>query len=97
MKILWIDNIKYCFQEIIGNTKLYVLIRGYKDKFKKETPMRGSDSALYCYSIWLRYLKTMYEYGITTHANTILELGPGETLGCGIAALITGANNDPYR
>jgi hypothetical protein len=92
MKSLFFEFIKYSFQEISGNTKPYMIIRDYRDKINKSVPIRGSDNALYCYSIWLRHLTTIYEEGINDHPNTILELGPGATLGCGIAALLTGAN-----
>lgn len=50
-----------------------------------------SKSARYCYSVWLRHLVTAFASGATTHPRTVAELGPGDTLGVGLAALISGA------
>lgn len=49
-----------------------------------------TDSARYCYSVWLRHLVKAHESGLSTEPNVIAELGPGHTLGTGIAALISG-------
>jgi len=51
----------------------------------------GTDSARYCYSVWLRHLVLLYENGMKEHPKIIAELGPGDSLGIGLAALITGA------
>ena len=53
---------------------------------------KGTISARYCYSVWLRHLCLLFEHGFThEQLNTIAELGPGSSLGIGLAALITGA------
>jgi hypothetical protein len=55
--------------------------------------MGGNVSARYCYSVWLRHLVTINSkipFGIPL---TIAEIGPGESLGTGIAALISGADS----
>lgn len=57
---------------------------------KKETG--GTYSARYCYSVWLRHISYVYENGLASFPNVIAELGPGDSLGIGIAGLITGAN-----
>ena len=53
----------------------------------------GSDSARYCYSVWLRHLVR------ARHADPALpipaavgEFGPGDSLGAGLAALLSGAD-----
>lgn len=56
--------------------------------FNKNTG--GSGNARYCYSVWLRHLIFAYKNGLTSVPKTIAELGPGDSLGCGIAALISG-------
>ncbi len=49
-------------------------------------------SARYCYSVWLRHLVVAYKNGLSTQPHAIAELGPGHSLGVGLAALISGAN-----
>lgn len=61
----------------------------YLYHFNKRTG--GSCSARYCYSIWLRHLVLAYKSGFTSIPKTIAELGPGDSLGTGLIALISGA------
>lgn len=51
----------------------------------------GSDSAGYCYSVWLRHLVLARRQGIITTPDTVAELGPGDSLGIGLSALLSGA------
>ena len=51
----------------------------------------GSDSARYCYSVWLRHLTVLSQNGFHPIAARVGELGPGDSIGTGIAALISGA------
>jgi hypothetical protein len=51
----------------------------------------GTDSARYCFSVWLRHLVMAAENGLNTNPKVIAELGPGDSLGTGIAALLSGA------
>jgi len=55
----------------------------------------GTASARYCYSVWLRHLVTAHMHGIDTGFDTVAELGPGDSLGMGLAALLCGARR--YR
>ena len=48
-------------------------------------------SARYCYSVWLRHLVKLDEAGVSTRPGVVAELGPGASLGVGLAALISGA------
>jgi len=52
----------------------------------------GTDSARYCYSVWLRHLVMAHRNGYLTHPLTVAELGPGDSIGVGLAALISGSN-----
>lgn len=52
----------------------------------------GTNSARYCYSAWIRHLTMAYKNGLSIQPNTIAELGPGDSLGIGLAALISGTN-----
>ncbi|MBD3241171.1 MAG: hypothetical protein GF331_11345 [Chitinivibrionales bacterium] len=51
----------------------------------------GTCSASYCYSVWLRHLVKAHESGLSTNPATVAELGPGDSIGIGLAALVTGA------
>lgn len=62
----------------------------------KGSPRKGSMgesvSARYCYSVWLRHLVTINSKIPLGIPHTIAEIGPGESLGTGIAALISGTD-----
>jgi Methyltransferase domain len=51
----------------------------------------GTDSGRYCFSVWLRHLIMAATNGLGVHPRTIAELGPGDSLGIGLAALLSGA------
>ncbi len=51
----------------------------------------GAFSARYCYAVWLRHLVAIHEAGLKPALETVAELGPGGSLGVGIAAMLTGA------
>lgn len=51
----------------------------------------GTASARYCYSVWLRHLEKMREYGLDANPDVVAEIGPGDSLGVGISALLCGA------
>jgi len=46
---------------------------------------------MYCYRVWLRHLILAQSVGLPTNPCLVAELGPGDSLGTGIAALLTGA------
>jgi SAM-dependent methyltransferase len=51
----------------------------------------GTDSPRYCYSVWLRHLLLLDKYGFSIKGAHVGELGPGDSIGIGLAALISGA------
>src|SRR6185295_10726374 len=51
----------------------------------------GIPSPRYCYSVWLRHLVAAHQAGITSLPKSVGELGPGDSLGTGFAALLSGA------
>jgi SAM-dependent methyltransferase len=52
----------------------------------------GSNSPRYCYSVWLRHLVMLHQYGFRIHGTRVGELGPGDSIGVGLAALLSGAS-----
>lgn len=52
----------------------------------------GTDSARYCYSVWLRHLVVAKRNGLNPYPKIVAELGPGDSLGIGLAALISGCD-----
>jgi SAM-dependent methyltransferase len=54
-------------------------------------PHGGGRSAKYCYGVWLKHAVLLGEQGCTPNAGHIAEFGPGESLGVGLAALLSGA------
>lgn len=59
---------------------------------KKSGATVGTSSARYCYSVWLRHLVIAYKNGFLEHPKVVAELGPGDSLGIGLSALISGAD-----
>lgn len=52
----------------------------------------GTDSARYCYSVWLRHVVMARSSGLNPYPKIVAELGPGDSLGIGLAALISGCD-----
>lgn len=50
----------------------------------------GTCSARYCYSVWLRHLNRLHENGCPTAFASVAELGPGDSIGMGLAAMLCG-------
>jgi hypothetical protein len=69
---------------LAGGIKSFLPVR------KKYTGTGGSDSARYCYGAWLRHAITVGEAVPDLRPRVIAELGPGDSLGLGIAALLSG-------
>jgi len=49
-------------------------------------------SARYCYNLWMRHLCLLHAHGYRGTPRTVAELGPGETLGVGLSALLSGSS-----
>ena len=52
----------------------------------------GSVSARYCYSVFLRHLAFLDACGLPTRHDCVGELGPGDTIGISLMALLLGAH-----
>lgn len=51
----------------------------------------ATGSPRYCYSVWLRHLSMAHVGGLNTNPATVAELGPGDSVGVGLAALLSGS------
>lgn len=73
---------------IVGNLKRVAFI-------KKLLPVStgGTNNARYCYSVWLRHLHYYSIYSGKKVPKVVSELGPGDSLGIGLSALLSGAEN----
>jgi hypothetical protein len=63
-------------------------VPGWQWIMKKEGG--GSNSARYCYAVWLRHLSVAVKCGAPLHPGTVAELGPGDSIGTGLAAILSG-------
>jgi hypothetical protein len=62
------------------------------DRFRaRRARTGGTGSARYCYSVWLRHLVGLRRHGLGAAPWDVAELGPGDSIGIGIAALLSGA------
>src|SRR5687768_8072105 len=72
---------------IPGVSKLPPVQRVFK---RHSLGTHGTNEARYCYSVWLRHLGCAAANGLDTHPKAVAELGPGDSIGIGIAAVLTG-------
>jgi len=57
----------------------------------KKVSTGGTNSARYCYAVWLRHLVMLNYQGFKINGTHIGELGPGDSIDTGLAALLSGA------
>jgi SAM-dependent methyltransferase len=54
----------------------------------------GTDNARYCYSVWLRHLVAANQHGVISGVpESVAEIGPGDSIGSGLAALLSGVRS----
>ena len=61
-------------------------------EFQQPKRTRAAADARYCYGVWLKHLSIAWKHGLNRIPDTVAELGPGDSLGVGISALLSGAN-----
>jgi len=67
-------------------------IPGVYPVFSKLTQRHGTINPRYCYSVWLRHIVMAHEYNFSPYPKVVAELGPGHSIGIGLAALLSGAD-----
>ena len=72
---------------ILKGLGTYVLPAGLYNR-----QLSGTENARYCYSVFLRHLVQLDAFGGDTDPRHVAELGPGFTIGIGLAALLAGAD-----
>lgn len=95
IKSLAVKKIKYILKGL--GSYLPDFINKYLPRHQHQFYGRGSirnslTSAHICYSLWLRYLVVLEKNGISTKVDSVAEIGPGDSLGVGLAALLSGVN-----
>jgi hypothetical protein len=73
---------------VLGGIKQFVV--GYSSVGEN---VGGNSHARYCYSVWLRHLMAWRAAGMAGPIRVAAELGPGDSLGTGIAALLCGVDH----
>ena len=72
---------------------LATYVPGMAALHRRVTRTGGTDSARYCYAVWLRHLVMGHQSGESTRPPfRVAELGPGDSIGIGLAALLCGAD-----
>lgn len=67
-------------------------IPGVYNLRSKKNGSGGSFSARYCYSVYLRHMVMSHQRKLSTRPSVVAELGPGDSLGIGLMALLLGSD-----
>ena len=62
-----------------------------RSRLKRREATQGTKSAVYCHGVWLRHLVMAASRRLATNPAAVAELGPGDSFGTGLAALLCGA------
>lgn len=81
---------------LIKEANIKPIVAGFiknSEFLRKLMPLKtgGTNSSRYCNSVWLRHLVKLNSNNIIFLPESVAELGPGDSLGIGIASLLSGA------
>jgi len=76
------------FTLLPGASRLPAIARRLR---QRQAATQGTNSAAYCYGVWLRHLVMAGRHGLNVDPADVAELGPGDSIGAGLAALLCGA------
>ena len=82
-------RIRSLFQTIFG---ILTFIPGVYEWRSKRLGSGGTYSASYCYSVWMRHIVSLNSKIRADQLKTIAELGPGDSIGVGLVALLLGVD-----
>ena len=57
----------------------------------RQKKLGGSTSAAYCYEVWIKHITLLNQSGLNGVPKSVAELGPGDTIGVGLCALLSGS------
>lgn len=80
----------YTSRALISARLLAGGLKSYLPVPKRYTGTGGTISARYCYAVWLRHLMTLADAVPGLRPRVVAELGPGDSIGLGLAALLSG-------
>ena len=80
----------YLISKIIKSLLTLYLPNDYRTAASQKGGVKNTGR--YCYSIWLRHLVKAHENGFNTLPMNVAEFGPGDSLGIGFAALLSGSS-----
>lgn len=72
---------------------LLTFVPGSNSFLPKKCADGGTHSAEYCYGVWLWHLTMLWEHGLRSIPGALAELGPGDSLGVGLSAMLSGVNH----